>query len=233
LYRRGKGLGKEENGVTEAVKVKRREENAGIGLDSTEKFDDQWWHDVYNKASRTDIATAADEQATETKKSKKERKEAKKRKKAGLARIGEVPTDEQLLAACGGRRMAMRARADQKGKWKRTADLLIDEDDANHSVVYGKGGLGSHGTDVEAKKTKEEKKKAKEEKKAAKNAAKAEKVAKKAEKAAKKAAKSGTGPADIPDRQGQKDKKRGKKRGRDDDGEGEGEETKKKKKKKK
>ena len=94
----GKGLGKSEQGVTSHVRVKKREEAAGIGANEPEKMDDQWWHNVYNSAAAS-VPTG---------------KKKKKKKKGALAKA--PPTDEELFAACGGARLGMRARGSCNGK---------------------------------------------------------------------------------------------------------------------
>eukprot|EP00937_MAST-01D_sp_MAST-1D-sp2_P005233 g5233.t1 len=94
-WSKGKGLGKEEQGMSDHIKVKKREEAVGLGADEPEKMDDQWWHDVYNRAVKVGCSA----------KSKKKKKKAKR-----------PPTDEELFAACGGARLGMRARGSCNGK---------------------------------------------------------------------------------------------------------------------
>ena len=45
----GEGLGENKNGITEAIQIKRREENIGIGKKKKEqKWNDKWWENNYN-----------------------------------------------------------------------------------------------------------------------------------------------------------------------------------------
>ena len=98
-WKSGDGLGKEGQGMTEHVKVKKREEAVGLGADAKERMDDTWWSDVYNKhATRTD---------------KKGRKVAKSERAAVSTA---APTDAELFAACGGIRLGMRSRGSCNGK---------------------------------------------------------------------------------------------------------------------
>jgi hypothetical protein len=48
-WNEGEGLGKNKNGITEAIQIKRREENIGIGKKKKEqKWNDKWWESSYN-----------------------------------------------------------------------------------------------------------------------------------------------------------------------------------------
>ena len=49
-WKEGEGLGKTKNGITEAIQIKRREENMGLG--KTQKkvvYNDKWWENSYDK----------------------------------------------------------------------------------------------------------------------------------------------------------------------------------------
>ncbi|XP_013136755.1 PREDICTED: G patch domain-containing protein 4 [Papilio polytes] len=47
----GKGLGKYENGISEALKPKLKRSVAGVGHDAAADFTEHWWNDLYNKAA--------------------------------------------------------------------------------------------------------------------------------------------------------------------------------------
>lgn len=51
-WREGKGLGREEKGNTEPLKVKLKFDNTGIGHDIGEEFKFHWWDHVFNKAAK-------------------------------------------------------------------------------------------------------------------------------------------------------------------------------------
>eukprot|EP00062_Callorhinchus_milii_P020238 gi/632975742/ref/XP_007904397.1/ PREDICTED: G patch domain-containing protein 4-like [Callorhinchus milii] len=50
-WRPGKGLGRREDGICEAVKVKLKCDNAGVGHHPGEQFSFHWWDHVFNTAS--------------------------------------------------------------------------------------------------------------------------------------------------------------------------------------
>ncbi|KAJ6652272.1 hypothetical protein lerEdw1_012780 [Lerista edwardsae] len=60
-WRRGKGLGKRENGIAEALKVKVKCDTAGVGHSSAEEFTFHWWDHVYNSvAANIDVEARKD-----------------------------------------------------------------------------------------------------------------------------------------------------------------------------
>lgn len=50
-WREGQGLGREEGGITEALKPKLKFNSTGLGYDMGEQFKFQWWDHVFNKAA--------------------------------------------------------------------------------------------------------------------------------------------------------------------------------------
>ncbi|CAL4158531.1 unnamed protein product, partial [Meganyctiphanes norvegica] len=50
-WKEGRGLGREETGRTDPIKVKLKFDNAGFGHDQAEEFTFQWWDHVFNKAA--------------------------------------------------------------------------------------------------------------------------------------------------------------------------------------
>mmetsp|Transcript_33306 Transcript_33306/g.43934 ORF Transcript_33306/g.43934 Transcript_33306/m.43934 type:complete len:222 (-) Transcript_33306:234-899(-) len=126
-WKEGKGLGKNEDGITGHVKVKKREENEGIGLIEKEQQEvtDQWWFNAFDSAIRK--LNSSDKKAHKKSKSSKKKK-IKKKSKEGTC------TYQQMFEETGGARLGMRARADQKAKLSRTEVSIIDADsDSNES----------------------------------------------------------------------------------------------------
>ncbi|KAM7421419.1 hypothetical protein PAMA_015514 [Pampus argenteus] len=50
-WEHGKGLGRDENGISEAIKVKVKCDKGGVGHKEGEQFTFHWWDHVFNKAS--------------------------------------------------------------------------------------------------------------------------------------------------------------------------------------
>ncbi|XP_057898701.1 G patch domain-containing protein 4 [Melospiza georgiana] len=50
-WRRGQGLGRREDGMAEAIRVKVKCDTAGVGHDAAEPFTFHWWDHVFNKAA--------------------------------------------------------------------------------------------------------------------------------------------------------------------------------------
>ncbi|KAF0685773.1 Aste57867_22381 [Aphanomyces stellatus] len=123
----GKGLGKNEQGMATHIKVKRREENMGVGVETKEKEEqtNQWWYNVYNNVASKIVVDASsddeDDDEKAAKKKKKKEKKAKKDKKRKRDGGGDEPTDEQLFAATGGKLFGRRAYGSCKGKLMRDA----------------------------------------------------------------------------------------------------------------
>merc|ERR1719471_1245498 len=55
----GAGLGRDESGITEAIKVKYKFDTCGVGHDVGEVHTNHWWDEVFNKAAGN-IQVAAD-----------------------------------------------------------------------------------------------------------------------------------------------------------------------------
>ncbi|XP_051497038.1 G patch domain-containing protein 4 [Apus apus] len=50
-WRSGQGLGKREDGIAEAIRVKVKCDTAGVGHDAAEPFSFHWWDHIFNKAA--------------------------------------------------------------------------------------------------------------------------------------------------------------------------------------
>eukprot|EP00903_Cladosiphon_okamuranus_P008250 g7941.t1 len=117
----GQGLGKDEQGRSTYVQVKKKDDNAGLGKEKAHQnnVNDQWYFDAFDSA----LANMGGEK----KKKKKKEKNDKKKRKKGKAGEGEEQPEEggssmydKMFKATGGARMGMRARASQNGKLART-----------------------------------------------------------------------------------------------------------------
>lgn len=89
-WERGKGLGRAENGISEALKVKVKCDKGGVGHKQGEQFTFHWWDHVFNKASSS-LHVASDQNGVSLKKTADDGEEDgivsnKKPRKASLAK---------------------------------------------------------------------------------------------------------------------------------------------------
>lgn len=59
-WSKGKGLGKSENGMTSAIKVKLKNNSDGLGLDQGAEFSFHWWDHIFNKAASSFTVNESD-----------------------------------------------------------------------------------------------------------------------------------------------------------------------------
>lgn len=50
-WTQGKGLGRNENGITQALKVTLKQDTHGVGHDPAKEFTNHWWSDLFNKTA--------------------------------------------------------------------------------------------------------------------------------------------------------------------------------------
>lgn len=87
-WEHGKGLGRAENGITEAIKVKVKCDKGGVGHKEGEQFSFHWWDHVFNKASSS-LQVESDQNGIKLKKTAEEEGgmiSNKKPRKATLAK---------------------------------------------------------------------------------------------------------------------------------------------------
>ncbi|XP_036254002.1 G patch domain-containing protein 4 isoform X2 [Molothrus ater] len=107
-WRRGQGLGRREDGIAEAIRVKVKCDTAGVGHDAAEPFTFHWWDHVFNKAAANiaveagqsaTLTACGEESVTASSESSQEEEEEEKLDLSSVRRL----TDEELVQACGGR----------------------------------------------------------------------------------------------------------------------------------
>nr|XP_046254651.1 G patch domain-containing protein 4 [Scatophagus argus] len=89
-WEHGKGLGRAENGISEAIKVKVKCDKGGVGHKEGEQFTFHWWDHVFNKASSR-LQVESDQNGVQLKKTVEEDEENgmisnKKPRKATMAK---------------------------------------------------------------------------------------------------------------------------------------------------
>jgi len=138
-WSRGTGLGKNGQGIVDAIKPKLKFDQSGVGHNRAEEFEFQWWDHVFNKAAKSlkvddkegevKVDFNSDKSELSTKKMRRKlQKEMKKKLYSNFVKSGtltggnmvEEPqeetfiedkdmskikelSDDQLVAACGGR----------------------------------------------------------------------------------------------------------------------------------
>ncbi|CAI9151295.1 unnamed protein product [Rangifer tarandus platyrhynchus] len=50
-WTQGKGLGRKENGITQALRVTLKQDTHGVGHDPAKEFTNHWWNDLFNKTA--------------------------------------------------------------------------------------------------------------------------------------------------------------------------------------
>jgi Pin2-interacting protein X1 len=109
----GQGLGKNKQGMSSHIKVKKREDDVGLGHIKHElQTQQQWWND-----SMGDVLA----------------------KLGGGGKAKKHMTDEDLYKATGGRRFGMRAQRKQKGKWARAETISEEAEQEAKSKVEWNG----------------------------------------------------------------------------------------------
>lgn len=116
-WKAGHGLGKNLQGMATHIKVKKREDDVGIGHVKPElEQQSQWWSEsmgnVFAKLNGN--------------------------KKNATVEVKEY-TDEELFRATGGARFGMRAQRKQTGKWARAESMSKEEEDEARSKVEWNG----------------------------------------------------------------------------------------------
>nr|XP_014595415.1 G patch domain-containing protein 4 isoform X1 [Equus caballus] len=50
-WTQGKGLGRKENGITQALRVTLKQDNHGVGHDPAKEFTNHWWNELFNRTA--------------------------------------------------------------------------------------------------------------------------------------------------------------------------------------
>ena len=118
-WKQGTGLGKKRDGIKSHIKVQKRQENAGLGIDKqtailqAQKEGEEWWK---NSLGDTLAKLSSKKKSSSNRKSDKEQDNKRSRKQF---------TDEELFEATGGARFGMRAgKSRNLAKWKRAESEL-------------------------------------------------------------------------------------------------------------
>ena len=87
-WKEGEGLGKSKNGITEAIQIKRREENMGLGKTKKEvMWNDKWWEQSYNNILKDIKPKNSDKKEINKERKNSEDKSNKKRKNSNVSNV--------------------------------------------------------------------------------------------------------------------------------------------------
>uniref|UniRef100_A0A7S2DWI2 G-patch domain-containing protein n=1 Tax=Octactis speculum TaxID=3111310 RepID=A0A7S2DWI2_9STRA len=125
-WKKGMGLGKDENGIADHIRIEKKDGKDGLGMADQERSDEAkaagWWNNGFaNTLDKIQIG---------------EKKKSKKRKRPSNST--EVPSFDELFAATGGARLGMRARRSQNGKIRR-AEAVDTKDEGSKDTIEGSG----------------------------------------------------------------------------------------------
>lgn len=134
-WQEGKGLGKNESGISKHIKAVKRDDNSGLGSEAVqaEEVKDNWWHDAFSKQLKVFQSSSSGKKKKKKTKSSDENVDAPP-----------PPTYAELFAATGGARLGMRARASQKGKFLRTEHeqfLIMEQEKVSLAEVPGSSAI--------------------------------------------------------------------------------------------
>lgn len=115
----GTGLGKKRDGIASHIKVRKREENIGLGVEKERTrqagVEGMWW-----SSSVSDTLMKLRQKSKNSKGHKKSKKRLKSGNGDNIEEKPKIYTDEELFIATGGARFGMRAHRRAEGKWQRT-----------------------------------------------------------------------------------------------------------------
>lgn len=127
----GTGLGKNRDGMVSHIKVQKREDNIGLGVEKERTrqmgVEGMWWSSsVASTLSRLQQkkkgSNKDDDNKSKKKKNKKEKKSKKSKKDKAVASssAGKIYTEDELFIATGGARFGTKGGKRAEGKWQRS-----------------------------------------------------------------------------------------------------------------
>ena len=86
-WKPGMGLGKENSGIAEHIRVSKKANKRGIGMDSAKSFE-PWWEKLYNKTAQKSISSSKkDDSASAQEKAEEKKKAEEPPKSTGQFRV--------------------------------------------------------------------------------------------------------------------------------------------------
>ncbi|NWX36198.1 GPTC4 protein, partial [Notiomystis cincta] len=143
----GRGLGRREDGIAEAIRVKVKCDTAGVGHDAAEPFTFHWWDHVFNKAA-ANIAVEAGQDGISVKALSEHggRISNKKPRKAGSSGnllYGRF-VKSATLTACGEESVTLPASSESSEEEEEKLDLSSVRRLTDEELVQACGGRTAH-----------------------------------------------------------------------------------------
>ncbi|XP_020847171.1 G patch domain-containing protein 4 [Phascolarctos cinereus] len=122
----GKGLGKNEDGIAQAVKVKLKQDNAGVGHDPSKEFTDHWWSQLFNKTA----ASLVVETGKDGVKMKTQAKDASRQKRSGNSKSSLLYRHfiKSATLTSGGEKAEKQSEQSSEDEAPPPAKILTDEE---------------------------------------------------------------------------------------------------------
>ncbi|KAM5294757.1 G patch domain-containing protein 4 isoform 2-T2 [Glossophaga mutica] len=110
-WTQGKGLGRKENGITQALRIRLKQDTHGVGHDPSKEFTNHWWNELFNKTA-ANLVVETRQMATLTSGGEKPDKDLESCSDDNNQgpQPPKILTDEMLLQACEGRTAHKAAR---------------------------------------------------------------------------------------------------------------------------
>ncbi|XP_039944239.1 G patch domain-containing protein 4 [Hirundo rustica] len=146
-WRRGQGLGRREDGIAEAIRVKVKCDTAGVGHDAAEPFTFHWWDHVFNKAA-ANIAVEAGQDGISVKALSEQggrisNKKPRKANNSGSLLYGRF-VKSSTLTACGEESVTMPASSESSEEEEEKLDLSSVRRLTDEELVQACGGRTAH-----------------------------------------------------------------------------------------
>ncbi|NXP20016.1 GPTC4 protein, partial [Scytalopus superciliaris] len=138
----GQGLGKRQDGIAEAIRVKVKCDTAGVGHDAAEPFAFHWWDHVFNKAA-ANIAVEAGQDGISVKALSEQGGRISNKKPCKSSRTGALLygrfVKSATLTACGEESVTLPTGSESSEEEEKLDLSLTDEE-----LVQACGGRTAH-----------------------------------------------------------------------------------------
>ncbi|NXU97020.1 GPTC4 protein, partial [Cettia cetti] len=142
----GQGLGRREDGIAEAIRVKVKCDTAGVGHDAAESFTFHWWDHVFNKAA-ANIAVEAGQDGISVKAFSEKGGRISNKKPCKAGNSGSLLygrfVKSATLTACGEKSVTLPASSESSEEEEKL-DLSLVRRLTDEELVQACGGRTAH-----------------------------------------------------------------------------------------